>query len=52
MHFHKGGLTIDLIIKPFVWECINKFEILSKITSKTRLPLKHMLKVETVTKIS
>ena len=26
MHSHKRGLTIGLMIKPLLWECINKLE--------------------------
>ena len=26
MYSGKGGLTIDLMIKPILWECINKLE--------------------------
>ena len=26
MHSHKGGLNMDLMIKPPLWECINKLE--------------------------
>ena len=26
MHSHKGGLTLDLMIKPPLWEDMNKLE--------------------------
>ena len=26
MHSNKDGLTIGLMIKPPLWECVNKFE--------------------------
>ena len=52
MHSYKGGLTIDLMIKPPWWECINKLENYIWNYIWKRLRLKYMLKVETVTKNS
>ena len=37
MHSHKGGLSIDLMIKPPLWECINKLEKLKLLIRKLHL---------------
>ena len=50
MHSQKGGLTIDLMIKPPLRECKTNQKIISKITSI--YIRKYMLEVETATKSS